>query len=297
VRELAAIVRRERPQLVLSWLPRAHVYLSPATALARSRSPVAWWQHHTGAGEEALWRTATAIPAAGIVCTSHAVAALQARLRPRRRLLVCHPGVEVPPRPPAEQLAAVRADLGIAPGEQVAALPGRIVAWKGHVRFLEALARLGRQGRRVTGLIVGGGEGDAQKRLGARAQALGVRCVLTGHVEDPSPLMALADVVVNASEEEPFGMTLPEAMALGVPVLAVARGGPAEIVESGVSGLLVADGAPATLAAGLERLLGDDALRATLAAGGQQRYASHFGAEAFAARAAAALSALAQPAR
>src|SRR3954463_6506909 len=51
-RDLARGIRRERPALVLSWLPRVHPYLAAATALARPRTPLAWWQHHNGEGEE-----------------------------------------------------------------------------------------------------------------------------------------------------------------------------------------------------------------------------------------------------
>jgi glycosyltransferase involved in cell wall biosynthesis len=288
VRALAALTREVRPDVVLSWLPRAHPYL----AMAARGTPLAWWQHHNGEGEERLIQAVTRLPAAGVVCTSQAVADIQARVRPRRRLLVCHPGVETPAAPGTEQLAALRAELAIAPGTTVVTLPGRLVAWKGQERFLDALALLRARGCAVTGMLVGGDAGDLQveHRLRARARELALDCVVTGHVEDPTPYLALSDVVVNASENEPFGMTLPEAMALRVPVLAVASGGPAEIVEPEVSGILVADGRPETLANGLERLVSDAGLRGRLAAAGHERYEAHFRAEAFAARAAQALA-------
>jgi phosphatidylinositol alpha 1,6-mannosyltransferase len=69
------------------------------------------------------------------------------------------------------------------------------------------------------------------------------------------------DVFVNASEEEPFGIVLVEAMALGVPVVAVARGGPLEIIDPGRSGELAETGAPASLARALTGLVGDPDLR------------------------------------
>ena len=58
----------------------------------------------------------------------------------------------------------------------------------------------------------------------------------TGQVPDGTVHMQLMDVMANASDHEPFGIVLLEAMALGVPVVAVAAGGPAEIIEDGVVG-------------------------------------------------------------
>ena len=237
VRSLRRIVRDERPDLLLAWLPRSYPYL----VAAAGRTPTAWWQHHNGEGEAALTRLVTALPARGIVCTSQAVADIQARLRPRRRLLVVHPGVE----PPPPDIPDLRPQLGIAPDAVVAALPGRLVAWKGQDRFLAAL----RQTPGVTGLIIGGGDPAAEERLREQGTA-----IVTGHVDDPTPYLALSDLVVNASENEPFGMTLIEALALGRPVVAVDNGGPREIVRDGVDGVLVPDGSPAALAAGIRRL-------------------------------------------
>lgn len=275
VRALRALVARERPDLVLAWLPRAYPYLLAAAG----RTPTAWWQHHNGEGEQALTRLVTALPSRGIVCTSQAVADIQARVPPRRRLLVVHPGVEEPVVPGPEELARLRARLGIAPDAVVAALPGRLAPWKGHDRFLAALERV----PPITGLVVGGDDPRAAERLRSRG------AIVTGHVEDPTPFLALADVVVNASENEPFGMTLPEAMALGRPVLAVGRGGPREIVRDGVDGVLVPDGSPDAIAAGLRRVLAAPGLGAA----GRERYAERFTARAFAARAADALRSLA----
>ena len=78
--------------------------------------------------------------------------------------------------------------------------------------------------------------------LGRLAGELGIteRVVFAGHQSDVIPWLAHAlDVVVHASYGEPFGLVLVEAMAIGKPLIASADGGPLEIVEDGISGLLV----------------------------------------------------------
>ena len=60
------------------------------------------------------------------------------------------------------------------------------------------------------------------------------------------------DVLVNASASEPFGLSVLEAQACGVPVIGTDAGGIPEFVTDGETGLLVAPGQPDALAAGLE---------------------------------------------
>src|SRR5215212_848471 len=102
-----------------------------------------------------------------------------------------------------------------------------------------------------------------EQQLRDRAGELGIAddVVFTGQVEHGSDYVSLLDVFVNASTPEPFGIVLLEAMAARVPVVAVRAGGPAEIVEDGVSGVLAPNGHPAHLADAIERLLDAPALR------------------------------------
>ena len=75
------------------------------------------------------------------------------------------------------------------------------------------------------------------------------------------------DVAVHASViAEPFGQVVVEAMAAEVPVVATAAGGPLELIESGITGLLVTPGDVDALADALRKLHDDPALRQSLAA-------------------------------
>jgi glycosyltransferase involved in cell wall biosynthesis len=100
---------------------------------------------------------------------------------------------------------------------------------------------------------------------------------------------AAADVVIAPSlVEEPFGLVALEAMGLGRPVVATARGGAAEYLRDGVNSLIVEPGDPAAVAAAVRRLADDPELRARLRHGGIATAKQHT-AEAFHARVEAAL--------
>jgi glycosyltransferase involved in cell wall biosynthesis len=290
---LARVLRRERPDVVVSWMPKVHLYTGPASVAAGLADRAVWWQHNVAGAW--LDRAATALPAVAVGCSSHAVAASQRRLRPRRATFVVHPGVE----PAAAETPSVRAaDLGIPRGRPVVAIVGRLQRGKGQHRLLEAAALL-RDRRFDLHVLVVGGDAHGLSPEYARhvrwlVNRLGLadRTTLTGQVSSALPYIALSDVLVSASESEAFGLVLVEAMMSGTPVIAVDAGGPGEIIEQGRSGLLLRDGHPATIAAGIETLLADSDLRRRLAEAGRRRALEHFSAAAMTRQLAAALRAV-----
>jgi rhamnosyl/mannosyltransferase len=101
--------------------------------------------------------------------------------------------------------------------------------------------------------------------LEARTRGLGLeaRVHFVGHLTDESMLAAAyrgANFTVLASEYEAFGLVLLESLAQGTPVVASRVGGIPDFIEDGRSGLLVAPGDVAALAAAMRRLWTDDAL-------------------------------------
>ncbi len=104
------------------------------------------------------------------------------------------------------------------------------------------------------------------------------------HAEIPTHLRR-ADVVVNSAIEEAFGMPVAEAMAARRPVVASRVGGLPELVEDGVSGLLVRPNDAQALAAALGRLLDDPGLRTAMGAAGRRRAEDRFDWERIAVRA------------
>jgi glycosyltransferase involved in cell wall biosynthesis len=114
-------------------------------------------------------------------------------------------------------------------------------------------------------LIVG--EGSRRDALEQRASANRVahRVVFTGRRDDVPAVTAALDVAVLPSHREAQGLSILEAMALSRPVVASDVGGIPEMIEDGVTGLLVPHDQPEALAAAIVRLLTDHALADTLA--------------------------------
>jgi glycosyltransferase involved in cell wall biosynthesis len=279
VRALARLLRTERPDLVLNWTAKAQLYGAPAAALARMPERVVWWQHGVPDGQ---WmdRLATRLPACAVGCSSAASAEAQSALRPRRPAFVVHPGVPLPDEPlPGRTLT------GVPPGRTVVGIVGRLQPWKGQERLLEAVTELCREGHDLHLLMVGGEahgfSAGFERQLHSRVEALDMedRVTMTGQVDDVTPHLAAMDVLVNASDHEPFGIVLLEAMAQGVPVLAVSDAGPREIVVPGESGLLVPNSRPDVLAGALRRLVAEPELRRRLGSGGRDRVGDRFTAE------------------
>jgi len=119
--------------------------------------------------------------------------------------------------------------------------------------------------------------GEADREYGAmvraRIAALGLasRFRLPGFEKDVRSLLTHAELLVHPARAEGFGLAILEAMAAGKPVVATRSGGPEEIVEDGVSGLLVPAADPPALGAALGRVLGDAALASALARGARRR--------------------------
>jgi glycosyltransferase involved in cell wall biosynthesis len=103
------------------------------------------------------------------------------------------------------------------------------------------------------------------------ARGLEERVRFVGHQDDIGPWVSGLDVLVNASAHEPFGLVVLEAMVLGTPVVAPNLGGPAEIIQDGESGWLVAPNQPKETAEAVLAILDDPELRTRLSAAGRRR--------------------------
>ena len=107
VASLTRLLSRERPDLLLNWMAKTHLYGAAAAALARRSDRVVWWQHTT-ATQHWLNRLATLLPARAIGCSSRHAAAIQARQRPTRPVFVVHPGIDQPPHLALEEQSELR---------------------------------------------------------------------------------------------------------------------------------------------------------------------------------------------
>src|SRR5439155_3346393 len=118
---------------------------------------------------------------------------------------------------------------------------GRLQRWKGFHVLVEAMPRILRSHPAAQCVLVGGEhalEPDYKRFLEDRITSLGLqeRIHLVGQQQNVAEWTTAMDVFVHASDREPFGMVVVEAMALGKPVVASADAGPTEVITPGVDG-------------------------------------------------------------
>jgi glycosyltransferase involved in cell wall biosynthesis len=100
---------------------------------------------------------------------------------------------------------------------------------------------------------------------------------LTGHRSDVPDIMNTLDIVIHASTlPEPFGMVILEGMALGKPVIAAASGGPLEIIQNDISGILVPPGDPVRLSESVGGLISNPQKRKSLGMAAKERIQEKF---------------------
>jgi len=195
---------------------------------------------------------------------------------------VCHPGVRTGTLG-TESYGPRRANR-----EPFALIVGRMSSrerYKGHDELLETwpAVRAAVPGAR----LVIAGTGDDEPRLRARAAALGLGEAVTfeGAVDDARLAALYRDAACFAmpSRDEGFGLVFLEAMRAGTPCIA-ARGAAEEIIEHGLSGLIVDPSDRDALASALVRLLSDGPARDAMGREAARRVAARFEAAHFAAR-------------
>jgi glycosyltransferase involved in cell wall biosynthesis len=110
----------------------------------------------------------------------------------------------------------------------------------------------------------------------AAERGLSDRVVFTGARHDVPNLLKSFDVLVHPSHKEAFGRVIMEGMALGVPVVATRCGGPSEIIEDGINGILVPIADDAKMAESVRMLLNDEVKRKLIGSNGPIRIKQYF---------------------
>ena len=204
--------------------------------------------------------------ASSVVCVSHATRGELLRHRwideAAVRIRVIHNGISPDDRLSPQAAADIRSRIGINDDVRLIGIVGRIDPYKGHEDLIFALARLASEQRGRLHLVVLGSPGaeDEIPRLQRIAYNLGVESNVKflGYVEGkPVDLIAQLDLLVVATRSfEGFGLTLIEAMSVGVPVLATRVGAIPEFVHEG-NGVLVRPASPLELAVALADFIDD----------------------------------------
>jgi glycosyltransferase involved in cell wall biosynthesis len=277
-RRLRALLRRERPDILHTWMFTCNLY----GRLAARGLPLAIL-----ASEVVADVTKSALRLAidrRLASSTHAFyvnSAVVARFYhercgiPLEKLIVIPNGVRV-----AEMPRVPRGALGVREDAFLVCCAGRLDPQKGFDRAIDALTTPALRARPVELIVAGAG--PARGALAAQAAARGVaaRVHLLGHRQDLSGVLQAADAFVLSSRYEGMANVLMEAMALGLACVTTPVGGVEELVVHEQCGLVVADGTPEPIAAALARLIDDPGLARRLGTAARERMAREFSIEA-----------------
>jgi glycosyltransferase involved in cell wall biosynthesis len=285
---VAKLARAIGADAIFSWMGKAHMYGGPAAVLAGV--PAGWFQHGMPSQGSTIDALTTLLPAKLVCCCSRTSAAAQARLWPRRPTQVVHPAVDLREfdRTVVPSVQGARRKLHLPLDVPVIGMVGRLQRWKGFHVLIEAMPHILRVHPDAHCVLVGGEhafEPDYAGYLHDRISSLQLRqhVTLAGLQRNVPDWMQAMDVFIHASDREPFGMVVVEAMALGKPVVAGAEAGPTEIITPGVDGLLASYGNVEQLADAVIRFLDAPDFAARVGDAARQR-AQAFSAERFAAQ-------------
>ena len=212
-----------------------------------------------------------------IVSVSHELREYMRQARfPADAVSVVHNGIEAGAAPSAAARARARATLGVTSRAPVIATVARLDPVKDLTTLLDAFAHVVRAVPAAQLVIAG--DGPERLRLEGRAAQpdLAGRVVFLGYRADVRSWLPGVDVYVNSSISEGVSITILEAMAAGVPVIATAVGGTPEVITSTDVGVLVPARDPAALAHATTSLLDRVETRRALGAAGRGRLQSAF---------------------
>lgn len=195
---------------------------------------------------------------------------------PATRIRVAYNGVQELRHASADEVASLRERFAIPAHSPVIVVVGRLWPEKGQRVLLSALPSLSKQLPYSPHVVIVG-SGPDEESLRQQAQDLQRAVVhFVGHQRDVAPWYALSDVAVVPSFQESFSLSAVEAMSTCLPVVASRLGGLVEVVDDGVTGVLVRHGDPEALATGLLQVLESPQMATSMGAAGYERFRARF---------------------
>jgi glycosyltransferase involved in cell wall biosynthesis len=191
-------------------------------------------------------------------------------------IVMIHNSIALPDPRELKDPSLTRDNLGLPDKQAVLGSAGRMMPVKGYDLFLK-MAGIILEKRPLTGFLLAG-DGPLKQSLEdmARRRGLEGKIVFPGFRDDITDVINCLDVFVISSHHEGIPMALLEAMALGKPVVATAVGGVPEVIEHGISGLLVQPGDHGGLANACLQILEKPAVAESLGRAARHRVESEF---------------------
>ena len=176
--------------------------------------------------------------------------------------------------------AAFRTALGLPADAPLAGMVAQLIPRKGHRHLLAALPGVLARHPDLHVLIYGRGPLEAELRAAIDAQGRAANVRLMGFVDDLAAQLGCLDLLVHPADMEGLGVSLLQAAAAQVPIVACRAGGMPEAVRDGENGLLIDVGDVGGLSKAMNRLLDDPALRTRMGATGRERVLREFSVDA-----------------
>jgi len=275
---LKAILRRLGARIVHCHNFGPLVYGALAARMSRSCSvvytahgvqsavhPPLRWIHRLGLVDRAVYVSAD----------SRARAIAAAGLSPDHGEVIAN-GIDVDAFRPVTDRGATRSSLGVPEGAFVFGMVARLSRAKNHADLIRGFETALGEIPSAWLVIVGDGETRGEVEARAAASPAGARIRIAGLRRDIGDVLGAMDVFVLSSHTEGLPVSVLEAMAAGLPAIATRVGGASEVIEDGVSGILVEPGNAAALSSAMVRVARDPAFAQDLAHRGRNRAVEHF---------------------
>jgi glycosyltransferase involved in cell wall biosynthesis len=269
-RTLVALARQEKVDLIHSHLPDQNFYCSLVRPFARSKVVVTYHGSEQLSPSEGL---KSAAKLAVVKRRANAVVVVSDYLKqkfiaagfPSERVIRIHNGIDAPPVP-NETRANIREALGCVNGSPLVGTVANIRESKGYDYFLRAARLVADSMPEVRFAAAGEADPELSRKLIRLRQELNLeeQVLFLGFRRDVDQLLTAFDLFVLPSVSEGFSLATVEAMAAGRPVIATRSGGPEELIEDGLTGILVPRKDPQSLAAKICELLRNPPLASSL---------------------------------
>jgi L-malate glycosyltransferase len=278
----AQYIRKNRIQIVHSYGFYSNVFAVPAARLAGAAIVVASIRDTGDVLTPAQRRVQRIICKAADCVLVNAEAIREALVKEGYapcKIVVIRNGIMMSKFGKRQRGGLLRQELGLPPFAPLVMVSSRLNQMKGIQYFLDAAVILAERFPEARFLVVGDGESRGELEEYAGRLGLGRRVVFTGFRSDVPALLAEAEVSVLPSLSEGLSNALLESMAAGVPVVATRVGGNSEVVEDGLTGLLVPARDSAELAGATGRLLENKILATSFGQAGMRRVTELFSME------------------
>lgn len=186
-------------------------------------------------------------------------------------------GVDTEEYNPEVSGAKVTEELGLKAAYPVVGCVAMLRSWKGHKDLFDAAVRVIKKYPEARFVIAG--DGPIRERLSTQIRTLGIEksVIMTGLRKDVPEIIAALDIfVLLSTASEATSQVIPQALAIGRPVVATDVGGLPEIIEDNVTGLLIPKEDPAAIAGAIIKLADDKSLARRLAKKGREKILKDF---------------------